>query len=192
MLMVVPMSSIAIPVIPVKRRIPWMLLGLITVAAVGVASVALFLTRRTTADAMINQYHTVVPVDMDVTVSKDGELQAVNNLEITSPLEGQNTILDIAKEGAYVHKGDQIIKFDSSEIERKIESAMLDLQKSEADLTASRESKEIQESTNNANLEAANVELILARLDLQEYVEGTFPSDLKTAKTNVEMAKITV
>ena len=33
---------------------------------------------------------------------------------------------------------------------------------------------------------------MLARLELQQYVEGTYPSDLQTAKTDVEMAKITV
>src|ERR671913_131809 len=84
------------------------------------------------------------------------------------------------------------VALDSSEIERKIETAQLDLQKAEADLTAARESKEIQDSTNAANLEAANVELILARLDLQQYVEGTYPSERQNAKTTLEMARISV
>jgi hypothetical protein len=71
-------------------------------------------------------------------------------------------------------------------------NATLDLQKAQSDLTSAREQKEIQESTNSANLEAANVDLILARLDLQQYVEGTYPVDLQAGQTNVEMAKIMV
>ena len=59
-------------------------------------------------------------------------------------------------------------------------------------LTAAKEAKEIQDSTNSANLEAANVDLVLAKLDLEEYVEGTYPSDVQDAKTAVEMAKIDV
>src|SRR3954447_16600686 len=73
-----------------------------------------------------------------------------------------------------------------------METATLDLQTVESAVTTAREGKEIQDSTNAANLEAANVDLVLAKLDLQQYVEGTFPSDLQTAKTNVEMAKIAV
>src|SRR5439155_11768498 len=79
-----------------------------------------------------------------------------------------------------------------SAIEQKIETSTLDLQKAHNDLTPAREQKDIQESTNAANLEAANVDMILARLDLQQYVEGQYPSDLQTARTDVDMDKIMV
>src|SRR4051812_26433342 len=187
------MSLVAIPTsLSRPRRIPWLLAAMIGVGAVLVALVAWWLTNRPGGPVVSGQYYTVVPMDMDITINKDGELAAVNNVEITSPVEGQNTIVEIAKEGDFVHKGDVLIKLDSSEIERKIETATLDLQKAESDLTAAREQKEIQESSNSANLEAANVDLILARLDLQQYVEGTFPSDLQQARTDLEMAKIPV
>lgn len=187
------MSLIAVPASVSPRRIPWgvVLLGLI--AIVGVVLIIMALTRRSGGGGMTaGEFYTIVPMDLDITISKDGELQAVNNVEIVSPVEGQNVILDIAREGAFVHKGDMVCKLDSAEIERKIETAQLELQKAESDLTAAKESKEIQDSTNSANLEAANVELILARLDLQQYVEGTFPSDLQNAQTGVEMAKLAV
>src|SRR4029079_8524230 len=98
----------------------------------------------------------------------------------------------VVKEGIFVHKGDVVVKMDSSDIERKIETATLDLQKAQADVTAARESKEIQETTNAANLEAANVDLIVARLSLQEYTDGTFPQALDAAQTAVKMAQIDV
>src|SRR5206468_3690892 len=138
------------------------------------------------------QFYSIVPMDMDTTTSKDGELAAVNNAEVTSRAEGQNTIVDMAKEGDSVHKGDVIGKLDSSDIERKIEQATLDQQKAQSDLASARETKEIQESTNSANLESANTNLILTRLDLQQYVEGQYPSDLQSARTDVEMCKISV
>ncbi len=187
------MSLVAIPIsVPVKRRIPWMLSGFIALALVGVAWVGYTFSRRGGAPTIAGQFYNVVPMDMDIVINKDGELQAVNNVEIVSQVEGQSTILDIAKEGAFVHKGDTICKFDSSDIETKIELAQLDLQRAEADLTAAKEAKEIQDSTNSANLEAANVDLVLAKLDLEEYIQGTYPSDLQDAKTAVEMAKIEV
>ena len=52
--------------------------------------------------------------------------------------------------------------------------------------------KDIQESQNAANLEAAEVALTLAKLDLQEYTSGTYPQDVENAQTTLEMAKITL
>jgi HlyD family secretion protein len=165
---------------------------MIALAVVAVAWIANALLCTSTSGGIVGSFHTVVPVDMDITLSPKGELAAVNNVDITNPVEGQSTILSITKEGDFVHKGDVVCKLDSSDIENKIETATLELQKAQSDLTSAREQKEIQESTNSANLEAANVDLILARLDLQQYVEGTYPSDLQEARTNLEMAKIMV
>src|SRR5688572_3667982 len=187
------MSLVAVPTaIPVRRRIPWVLATFIAVGAVGVVIVILAIVSGPGAGGGVGEFYRVIPMDMDITINKDGELQAVNNVEITCQVDGQNTILEIAKEGVFVRKGDVVCKIDSTEIETKIESAQLDLQRAESDLTAAKENKEIQESSNTANYEAANVDLILAKLDLQEYVDGTFPSDLQVAKTSVEMAKIEV
>src|SRR5947207_1442545 len=171
------MSLAAIPAsLPIKRRLPWTLILSTTFVSVLIIYAAVWFARRGPVGAAPGQFYTVMPMDMDITISKDGELQAVNNVEINNPLEGQSTIIDIAKEGVFVHKGEIVCKFDSSDIERKIETAELDLQRAEADLTAAKEAKEIQDSSNAANLEAAQVDLTLARLDLQEYVEGTYPS----------------
>lgn len=137
-------------------------------------------------------FHTVLPMDLDVKINKDGELQAVNNIDIICQVEGQNTITQIVKEGATVKKGDVLITIDSSSIRQKIEDTTLELQKAEADLTTSRELKDIQESQNSANLQASEVALILAQLDLKQYQEGTYPQQLENAKTTVEMARITL
>jgi len=137
-------------------------------------------------------FHTVLPMDLDVKINKDGELQAVNNIDIVCQVEGQNTITQIVKEGATVKKGDVLITLDSSAIRQKIEDTTLELQKAEADLTTSRELKDIQESQNSANLQASEVALILAQLDLKQYQEGTYPQQLENAKTTVEMARITL
>lgn len=134
--------------------------------------------------------YTVAPMDMEVKVVKDGELQAVNNIDILCQVEGQTTIQTLVKEGSWVKKGDVLITLDSSEIRQRIEDTTLELQKAEADLISAREMKEIQESTNAANLEAAEVALALAQLDLKQYVEGSYPQQLANAQTELEMARI--
>src|ERR1041384_5529395 len=50
--------------------------------------------------------------------------------------------------------------------------------------------REIQASQNASNLEAAQVALQLAKLDLQQYTEGSYPQQLASAKTEKEMAEI--
>jgi multidrug efflux pump subunit AcrA (membrane-fusion protein) len=143
-------------------------------------------------DSTSSMIVTLSPMDLDVKIKKDGELAAVNNIDIMSEVEGSTTIQTLVKEGATVKKGDVLITLDSSAIKQKIEDTTLDLQKAEADLTTSRDLREIQESTNAANLEAADVALTLAKLDLKQYEEGTYPQMLANAKTELEMARITL
>ena len=187
------MTLAAIPVsLPRVRRIPWMLALIVATVVVALAWGIVALSGSSGGSGVVGTFHTIVPIDMDITLNPKGELQAVNNVDITNPVEGQSTIIDIAKEGDFVHKGDIVCKLDSTDIENKIENATLDLQKAQSDLANAREAKEIQESTNAANLEAANVDLVLTRLDLQQYVEGQYPSDLQQAQTDLEMSKVTV
>ena len=185
------MSSIAIPqALPVRRWTTWIVGAVIALLAVGVTWFFIFGSREATL--VSNAYYTASPMSMEVTVTKDGELQAINNVDIVCPVEGQSVIQSVVKEGTTVKKGDVIAVIETTDLNTKMETATLDVQKAEADLTAAKEGKEIQESTNVANLEAANVELVLARLDLEEYVQGTFPKLLASSKRDVEMARISV
>src|SRR5689334_12702571 len=100
------MTLAAIPIsLPKVRRIPWLLAAIIALAVVGIAWIAIALLGTSTGGPVAGTFHTVVPVDMDITLSPKGELAAVNNVDITNPVEGQSTILSITKEGDFVHKG---------------------------------------------------------------------------------------
>src|SRR5205809_948045 len=131
------MSLVAVPIsLPRIRRVPWVFTLLIAIGVVALAWGVIALSGGSSDSATAGQFYTVVPMDMDIVINKDGELQAVNNVEVTSPVEGQNVIVEIAKEGDFVHKGDVLCKLDSSDIDRKVETSTLDLQKAQSDLTA--------------------------------------------------------
>jgi HlyD family secretion protein len=136
------------------------------------------------------KFYTVTPTEMQVKVFKDGELQALNSTEIVSNVEGIATIVQIVKEGAFVNVGDVLVEFDSSTIRQKLEDTTLLLQRAEADLAAARNSLEIQKSQNEANLEAAEVDVELGKLAIQQYVDGSYPQDLYSAETTLKMAQI--
>src|SRR6185437_1335279 len=112
------------------------------------------------------KFFSVTPTDMEIKVSKDGELQAVNNIDVQCLVEGGSTIVQIVKEGAFVKKGDVLVVLDSSAIRQKIEDAQLTIQTAESDATAAKEMYDIQESQNAANLDAAKVDVELAKLSL--------------------------
>jgi HlyD family secretion protein len=171
----------------------WLLIALL--AALGAAGGYwgyLKLTNRSQSALAGAKFIPITPIDLQVKVNKDGELQAVDNIDIMCMVEGGSTIVQIVKEGSFVKKGDDLVVLDSSLIRQKIEDTSLQLQTAETDLGTARQLHGIQESQNAANLEAVKIELELARLALKEYTEGTHPKDLNTAKTGVEMARITL
>src|SRR5690349_1772219 len=110
------MSILALPTsAAAKRRIPWTIALFVAIAAVGVYALIATLWRPRVPGILAGEFHTVAPTDLDVTISKDGELQAVNNVDIANPVEGSSVVLDIAKEGAYVHKGDIVVRIDDKD-----------------------------------------------------------------------------
>src|SRR4051812_46464535 len=68
----------------------------------GLGWVLFKLTTRPPAAAVTGKFTTVQPVDFDIKVVKDGELQATDNIEIRSGVEGLATIVYLVKEGAHV------------------------------------------------------------------------------------------
>jgi HlyD family secretion protein len=189
------MTALALPstAAAARRWAPWAIGG--ATALLAVIGYWL-LTRPAAADAAgaagAGRFVRVVPGEMDVKVKKDGELQAVNNDDIISLVEGQSTIVKIVREGSNVRKGDLLVELDSSTIKQNIADQELVVQKAEAEVKTAKELQLIQESQNAADIEAAQVDLDLARLALREYKEGTYPEALANAQTTLRMAGIMV
>ena len=136
--------------------------------------------------------YTVKPIDLTVTVSKNGELQAVDSIEVVNRVEGQTTITYLVPEGSSVKKGDLLVQMDSSKINQEIEDATLNLREHTNNLQNDKELLDIQKTTNAADLEGAQVERDLAELDLRQYQEGTFPQTKADAETALRMADVTL
>ncbi len=118
-----------------------------------------------------------------------GDLQAVDNIEIVCEVEGSSTITELAPEGSFAKKGDILVVLDSSAIRQRLEDALIDWQRQKADVTTAEEMLEIQKSQNSANLEAAEVALQLAQIEMTKYVEGVYPGLLADANMSLEKAE---
>lgn len=135
---------------------------------------------------------TTVPVKKGVFESRvvvRGDLQAVDNIDIVCQVEGASTITELAPEGSFVKKGDILVVLDSSTIRQRLEDTLIEWQRAKADVTTAEEMLEIQKSQNAANLEAAEVALQLAQIEMTKYVEGVYPGQLADARMALEKAE---
>lgn len=170
----------------------WLLAGAVTAALVAVVYLGFAPSAEKGVSAISSQVYEVTPIDLEIKVTKDGEIQAINNIDVNCQVEGVSTITTIVKEGTSVKKGDVLLTLDSTNIRQRLEDTSLELQKAEADVSNATEMMEIQKNSNATNLESAEVSLTLAKLDLKQYEEGTYPQQLANAQTEVEMDKITL
>src|SRR5690348_15806081 len=101
------MSLIAVPTSQTPGRHKWELK--VAAPALGVIVVALIVWLShgwsSSSAPIVGQYYNVIPMDMDIRITKDGELAAINNIDIVCAVEGQTTITTIVDEGSYVKKG---------------------------------------------------------------------------------------
>src|SRR3954466_6121083 len=134
----------------------WILpaLGLVVVAGI---AVWMRPWGNSATEAISGQFYTVIPMDLEVKINKDGELQAVSYTDIKSEVESVTQILTIVPEGTTVKKGDVLITLDSLALRQKREQLDMDLRKAESARKISSDMKDIQESQNAANKEVAEV-----------------------------------
>src|SRR6266480_3477385 len=173
-----------------RRHFPWWTLPALGLLVVGAFAIWMHPWQSAGTDAISGQFYTVTPMDLEVKINKDGELQAVSYTDIKSEVESVTQIITIVPEGVNVKKGDVLITLDSLTLRQKKEQLDLDLRKAESNRKQAQDMKDIQESQNSANKEAAEVAVQLAELDLTQYVDGTYPQSVENAKTALAMAKL--
>ena len=179
----------AFPPMALPRRRLWV----VALVVAGIAAGGYFWMKRSTNDlssiAITGAFYQVVPTDLDVKIIKDGELMAINNVDVVNHVEGLNTITYVVPEGSVVKTGDVLVTLDSSSIKHKVDDLKVNLDTSQANLITAQQFEQIQMSQNEANLAASAVALDLAKLDLEAYEKGTFPQSKEDAETMLKMAE---
>jgi len=111
-------------------------------------------------------------MDFEISTTSSGELEARNQVEIRSKLESPATIVEVVPEGTRVKKGDVLVRLNADEIESKITEESLRVEQAKAELLAARNAYEIQLTENDSRLRQATLKLELAKLSLQQWIEG--------------------
>lgn len=125
----------------------------------------------------------------DITTTASGELQAIDQLEIRSPLERETKIVEIVDEGSFVEAGAVLAVLNSDAIRTELEDDDIALESERAELIAAENALEIQKSDNESSREAAELKLRLAELALEQWREGDHALKMQELGLGIEEAK---
>ena len=129
--------------------------------------------------------YVVIPVDLSITLTEDGELKPKNSIEIKCELEGQNTILTVAEESTQVKKGDLLIELASDAIKDRLDTEKIQLDSIKSALIAAQQDLEIIKSENQSKKKICEIDSTVAELELERYKKGDYQRSLKSAEINI-------
>lgn len=108
---------------------------------------------------------------LSVQVIARGDLESSNNVDVVNQVEGQSTILYLKPEGSVVKQGELVCELDATVLKDNLNRQMIATQKAEADLLNATKTREV------------------AEIALREYLDGTYPQELKTLEGELDLAK---
>jgi HlyD family secretion protein len=126
---------------------------------------------------------------LTVSVTESGDIKALNSKDIRCEVEGKSTIINIVPEGTYitpedVNKGKVLVELDSSAITAKVTQQELEFSAAQAGLTEAEESFEIQKQQNASDIQAGEMKVRFAAMDLQKYLGETIGGRLIISRIN--------
>lgn len=133
--------------------------------------------------------------DLPITLTENGTLVAKESQKIVPQFRGHGKITFIVEEGKVVSEGDELCKFDTTELQQQVDQVQLDIAKGEADLATSRTEEEIQEKQNKQDVKKAQIALEKSEKEKEKYEKADVPQErrkneiaIKEATTAAEKA----
>ncbi len=126
---------------------------------------------------------------LKISVVESGTIRPRDQVILRNEMWDDSTILSIVEEGKRVNKGDLLVELDATEIEREHQSRKLELQNDEAEMISARENMEIVKNQAESNVDQAELALTFAKHDLEKYLDGDYPKQLKEAQAAIKIAE---
>lgn len=141
------------------------------VGAVLLAGLVFLFTRGGSAPVASSSYQ-VKRADFLISIVEGGTLEAVDEVSIRNEVEGTARIIRIVPEGSYVKTGDLLVELDSSASQDAVNQQQIAVEKARFALIQAEQQLEIQKSTAESDLAAAELKVEFAASDLKKYTEG--------------------
>ena len=129
---------------------------------------------------------TVKPIEIKIT--ENGYLKAKNSVEVKPQFEGEGKLTWLAEEGKAVAQGDKLAEFDKTQLEQRTDEVVNDLTVLETAAETARAELEIERRDGNAQVEAGEFALSIAKMKIEKYRQGEGPNELRKAKLAAEKA----
>ena len=124
-----------------------------------------------------------------ITIPASGELAALQQVEISSGLEGRAVITEIVDEGVMVEKGDILIRLNDEDIKTRIDDSENDVTTAENALVGAETVLEGRMEARDSALAEANLRIRLAELSLEGWEQGDLVSQRQRLALNIEIAE---
>ncbi len=127
----------------------------------------------------------VQPVNLSITLTESGEIKPRESINIKCEIEGQATIVKVIPESTRVKKGDLLVELASDALTERLEQEQIELQGVQSRRQRAVEELEIQRDLSVSDTAKAQIDLEIAQLDLEKYLDGDF--EQKRASNNIDI-----
>ena len=124
---------------------------------------------------------------LTISVLESGTIKPKERLIIKNELEGRTSIISLIPEGTKVKKGDLLVELDASALEDALIDQEIAVQNAEAAFIDANETLAVTENQAQSDIDVAKLTLKFAEQDLQQYKEGQYPKDEKTANNEITL-----
>jgi HlyD family secretion protein len=126
--------------------------------------------------------------DLKITLTESGSLEARNKMNVRPQIRRGEKIITLVDEGKIVKKGDVLAELDKSAIEKDIEKFEDQIIQYETELKNAKTELDIQEQTNESELDKAKLTLEIARMALKRHQDGDHPEKLRDLQLKIDQA----
>ena len=123
--------------------------------------------------------------DFLISVVEGGTLEAVNEDIIRCEVEGTARIIYIVPEGTYVKKGELLVQLDASATEDNVNQQQITVEKNQFAFIQAEQQLEIQKSTVDSEVEAADLKVKIAKSDMDKYVKAEALQLIRNAQIEI-------
>jgi len=139
-----------------------------------------------------NSVYVVKPADLSITLTEDGELKPKNSVDVKCEVEGRATILWVVEESTRVKKGDRLVELADDAIKDRIRAKEIEFSRFKSSLEAATEELVITKSENASKDKKAEIDLDIARLELEKYLKGDFEKALKAVEISIKQTDLDI
>ncbi len=126
---------------------------------------------------------------LTISVLESGTIKAREQIIIKNEVEGRTSIITLISEGTRVKKGDLLVELDASNLDDNRIDQEIRVQNTEASYVNATENLAVVQNQAESDIDKAKLTLDFAKQDLQQYIDGQYPNEKKSAEAQITLAQ---